>query len=74
VVGLSFMRSPQRRYTKIRVDTQTRVEKLQESFCSALRLWRVRRHPEERSDEGSLFVHGIAKHATSKRDPSLRSG
>jgi hypothetical protein len=66
------MRAPQRRYTKIWVDTQTHVEKLQESFCSALGLWRVRLHPEERSDEGSLFVHGIAKHATSKRDPPLR--
>jgi hypothetical protein len=72
VAGLSFMRSPQRRYTKIWVDTQTRAEKLQGSFCSALRLGRVRRHPEERSDEGSVFVHGIAKHATSKRDPPLR--
>src|SRR5271154_412388 len=36
VGGSSFMRSPQRRYTKIWIDTQARAEKLQRGVCDEL--------------------------------------
>src|ERR1700689_2921641 len=46
VAGLSFMRLPNRRYTKIWVDTQGRKKKLQrEGFAMDAALSRAHRHP-----------------------------